>query len=149
MSSKAGKLSKAIKNKLMFPQEMYETFIGSALICNYIFEQWPEEEKQRVIKKWKTIKRNPSNYFDFESTWNINKIYEVFEVKRTWNYPVCMVTSEFNALVLPYATDEDKVIPLPVREDALLPLTARKAKTIQVIDWEGDLIEKDKSESAS
>lgn len=144
MSSKASKLSKTIHNKLMFPEEMYSTFIGSALICNYIFEKWDAAEIKRIIALWKTIKRNPSNYFDVESTWNINKIYEVFKVKRTFDYPVCIVTSDFNCLVVPYAIDEDKVFPLSVREDGFLPATVRKAKSIRIIDWND---EEDKSTS--
>lgn len=150
MSSRVGKLKHEIKNKLIFPEEMYNTFIGSALICNYIFEQWPTEELKRVLKLWKTIKRNPTNYFtDIESIWNINKIYEIFKVKRTWDFPVCIVTSDFNCLVVPYSTDEDKIIPLPIREDCFYPATVRKAKSIQVVDWNGDLqSEENKSESS-
>lgn len=150
MSSRAGKLKNDIKNRLIFPEEMYNTFIGSVLICNYIFEQWDEAELKRVLKLWKTVKRNPTNYFqDIESTWNINTILDVFKVKRTWNYPVCIVTSDFNCLCTPYATDEDKVIPLPIREDAFMPATVRKAKSIQVVDWDGEYTNNEENKSES
>lgn len=138
MSSRAGKLSKEVKNKKIFPDEMYNTFIGSAVICNYIFEQWPEEEVKRIIKLWKTVKRNPTNYFkNIPDTWNIIKIWEVFGLKRSEDWPLCVVTSDFNCLCVPYAIDEDKVIPLTVREDGFLSATVRKAKSIIVVDWNG------------
>lgn len=138
MSSKAGKLAKSVNNKKLFPDAMYETFIGSTIICNYIFEQWNKEEVERVIKLWKTVKRNPTEYFKtIPDTWNILKIWEVFGLKRSADWPLCVVTSDFNCLCVPYATDEDKVIPLTVREDGFLPATVRKAKKIVVVDWEG------------
>lgn len=138
MSSKAGKLAHTINTRI-FPDEMYTNFIGSVIITNYMFEQWEDVKLTEVKKLWKKIKKTPDTYFKtVEECYDILKIFEVFGLTRTWDYPVCLVTSDYGALICPYATDEDKIYPLPIREDCFYPTTIRKAKTIQVINWNNE-----------
>lgn len=113
-------------------------FIGSVLLMAICFEEKYASKVQKEKLYWKFIKasKNPTKYFkSIEDTWNINKILQAFEIKRTNDWPVCLVTSDINCLLCPYVTDEDNVIPLSPRTDGFPGYTLRHAKSIQVINW--------------
>jgi len=114
------------------------TFIGSVLLMASCFEDKYASKVQKEKLYWKYMKasKDPSKYFkSVEDTWNINKILQAFEIKRTHEWPVCLVTSEYNCLLCPYVIDEDNVIPLSPRSDGFPVYTIRHAKSIQVINW--------------
>lgn len=151
MSSKAKKIEKSLSS-LIFPKQMYETFAGSVIVCNYIFEgkTWEDGKLQEVRKLWSKVSAHPEKYFEEnKDAYDMGKILKVFGLERTWEYPVVLVKSKLNALVMPYITDKDeegnlKVYPLPLREDMFLPYTARHPESIQVINWSENEKEKDR-----
>ena len=107
-----------MKKPVVAINNLATTFIGSVILCACIFEPkyQSEEEKIRLYWRYEKIGKNPKKYFSsVEDTWNIKKILEAFNIERTWDWACCMVTSDRNCLLPPYAIEEDKIIPLPSR----------------------------------
>lgn len=117
---------------------MASTFIGSVVLMATCFEPELNSPEKQCDLYWKYIKmsKKPQKYFkDTKDTWDINKILDAFGIERTWEWPVCLVTSDKNCLLCPYTTDEDKVIPLSPRIDGLPGYTLRHVESIQLIKW--------------
>ena len=127
-----------MKKPVVAINNLATTFIGSVILCACIFEPkyQSEEEKIRLYWLYEKIGKKPKKYFNsVEDTWNIQKILEAFNIERTWDWACCMVTSDRNCLLTPYATEEDKIIPLPIRTDCLAGYTLKHAVKIQLIKW--------------
>lgn len=124
MSSLHSMKKEIAKNTLMFAPDMYNNLLGSVIISAYILSE--EKPVVSVINKmWRTIKKNPKLVdFWLDDPDFIDKSLELFAMKRPENFPVAMVQSNFNALVMPYV--EGQLFPL--REDGVYPMTASKGK---------------------
>lgn len=130
-----------MKKTVVQLNDMATTFIGSVVLmaCCFEPEYNSDEFKQKMYWKYTKMSKNPFGHFKtIEDTWNIEKILEAFELVRTWDWPVCLVTSDKGCLLCPYATDEDKIIPLSPRPDGFPVYTIRKPESIQLINWSKD-----------
>lgn len=118
------------KNNSMFVPEMYNNILGSIIISAYILS----EEKPSLTetkKMWRKIRKNPKMVdFWLDDPDFIDKALKLFGMKRPDYFPVAMVQSDFNALIMPYI--DGKLYPL--REDGVFPMTASKGK-IYPIDF--------------
>lgn len=114
----------------MFAPEMYNNLLGSVVISAYILS----EEKPSLLEikqKWRQLRKNPKKVdFWLDDPNFIDKALELFEMKRPDYFPVAMVQSDFNALIMPFI--DGKLYPL--REDGIYPMTASKGK-IYIIDF--------------
>lgn len=114
----------------MFAPEMYNNLLGSVVISSYILS----EEKPSLLEikqKWRHLRKNPKKVdFWLDDPNFIDKALELFEMKRPDYFPVAMVQSDFNALIMPFV--DGKLYPL--REDGVFPMTASKGK-IYPIDF--------------
>lgn len=112
------------KNNLMFVPEMYNNLLGSVIISAYILS----EEKPSLLEikqKWRQLRKNPKKVdFWLDDPDFIDKALKLFEMKRPDYFPVAMVQSDFNALIMPFV--DGKLYPL--REDGVFPMTASKGK---------------------
>lgn len=127
------------KNNLMFVPEMYNNLLGSVIISAYILS----EEKPSLTetkKKWRQLRKNPKKVdFWLDDPNFIDKALKLFDMKRPDYFPVAMVQSDFNALIMPYI---DGTL-YPLREDGVFPMTASKGKIYPIDftnnkDGEGD-----------
>ena len=130
MSSLHSMKKEIAKNNLMFAPEMYNNLLGSVVISAYILS----EEKPSLLeikKKWRQLRKNPKKVdFWLDDPNFIDKALELFEMKRPDYFPVAMVQSDFNVLIMPFV--DGKLYPL--REDGIYPLTASKGR-IHIIDF--------------
>lgn len=114
----------------MFAPEMYNNLLGSVVISAYILS----EEKPSLLEikqKWRQLRKNPKKVdFWLDDPNFIDKALELFEMKRPDYFPVAMVQSDFNALIMPFV--DGKLYPL--REDGIYPMTASKGR-IYIIDF--------------
>ena len=114
----------------MFVPEMYNNLLGSVVISAYILS----EEKPSLLEikqKWRQLRKNPKKVdFWLDDPNFIDKALKLFEMKRPDYFPVAMVQSDFNALIMPYI---DGTL-YPLREDGVFPMTASKGK-IYPIDF--------------
>lgn len=130
MSSLHSMKKEIAKRSLMFEPDMYNNVFGSVVISAYILSK--EKPVVPVINKmWREIKKN-HNLVDFwlDDPDFIDKVLDLFCMKRPKNFPIAMVQSEFNVLFMPYV--EGQLFPL--REDGIYPMTASKGK-IYPIDF--------------
>lgn len=119
------------------------SFIGTVLLMAMCFEEeyQSDTEKSRLYWLYSKISKNPKKYFaTLEDTWNIDKVLEVFDVKRTKSWQVCIVSSDKNTLLCPYVIDtsdenEHKIIPLTPRPDGMMIYTLKHAKQIVPVNW--------------
>lgn len=130
MSSLHSMKKEIAKNNLMFAPEMYNNLLGSVVISAYILS----EEKPSLLEikqKWRQLRKNPKKVdFWLDDPNFIDKTLKLFVMKRPDYFPVAMVQSDFNALIMPYI--DGKLYPL--REDGVFPMTASKGK-IYPIDF--------------
>lgn len=118
------------KNNLLFVPEMYNNLLGSLVISAYILsEEKPSLTETKKI--WRQLRKNPKKVdFWIDDPDFIDKALGLFGMKRPDYFPVAMVQSDFNALIMPYI--DGKLYPL--REDGVFPMTASKGK-IYPIDF--------------
>lgn len=130
MSSLHSMKKEIAKNNLLFVPEMYNNLLGSVVISAYILS----EEKPSLLEikqKWRQLRKKPKKVdFWLDDPNFIDKALELFEMKRPDYFPVAMVQSDFNALIMPYI--DGNIYPL--REDGVFPMTASKGK-IYPIDF--------------
>ena len=124
MSSLHSMKKEIAKNNLMFAPEMYNNLLGSVIISAYILS----EEKPSLLEikqKWRQLIKKPKMVdFWLDDPNFIDKSLELFGIKRPDYFPVAMVQSDFNALIMPYI---DETL-YPLREDGVFPMTASKGK---------------------
>lgn len=130
MSSLHSMKKEIAKNNLLFAPEMYNNLLGSVAISAYILS----EEKPSLLEikqKWRQLRKNPKKVdFWLDDPDFIDKALELFEMKRPDYFPVAMVQSDFNVLIMPYIDGNL----YPLREDGVFPMTASKGK-IYPIDF--------------
>ena len=103
---------------------MYNNLLGSVIISAYILSG-KETDSVYINKMWREIKKNPKLVdFWLDDKDFIDKALDLFAMKRPDNFPVAMVQSNFNVLVMPYIDDQL----FPLREDGVYPMTAKKGK---------------------
>ena len=133
MSSKARKLSKQkIGGGLKFPVEMYNTTVGSIVICGIMFTKG-ELDYKKIRAKWRQFKK-AKDLFDIKDPLLIDKVLEWFGLKRPHHFPVAMVVSPYNILFAPYDKKRKRILPL--REDGFTGPTLRHGK-VYPIQFEG------------
>ena len=127
--------------------ELACSFIGTVLLMAICFEKEEQtpEEKSRLYFAYQKISKKPRKYFaSLEDTWNIDKILEVFDIKRTLGWQVCLVSSDYGTILCPYLEEETendkgekvkKIIPLSPRPDGIPTYTMRHAKKVIKIKW--------------
>lgn len=129
MSSKARKLQKQkVGGGLKFPVEMYNTTIGSIVICGLIFAREKADYKE-IRKKWREFKKE-KDLFKWEDPDLIDHVLEWFGLKRPKYFPIAMVHSPYNVLFCPY--DKKLKMVLPLREDGFTGPTIRYGKVYPV-----------------
>lgn len=130
MSSLHSMKKEIAKNNLLFVPEMYNNLLGSVVISAYILsEEKPSLTETKKI--WRQLRKNPKKVdFWLDDPDFIDKALKLFGIKRPDYFPVAMVQSDFNALIMPYI--DGKLYPL--REDGVFPMTASKGK-IYPIDF--------------
>lgn len=123
------------------------SFIGTVLLMAICFEkeEQTDEEKSRLFFAYQKIAKNPKKYFaSIEDTWNIDKVLEVFEIKRTMAWQVCLVSSDVGTILCPYIEEETenekgekimKMTPLSPRPDGFPVYSLRHAKKVIKIKW--------------
>lgn len=130
MSSLHSMKKEIAKNNLLFAPEMYNNLLGSVVISAYILS----EEKPSLLEikqKWRQLRKNPKKVdFWIDDPDFIDKALKLFGIKRPDYFPVAMVQSDFNVLIMPYI--DGNIYPL--REDGVFPMTASKGK-IYPIDF--------------
>lgn len=108
----------------MFAPDMYNNLLGSVIISAYILSE-EKTDKVFINHMWRTLKKNPEMVdFWLDDPDFIDKSLNLFAMKRPEYFPVAMVQSDFNALVMPYIDGQL----LPLREDGMFPMTASKGK---------------------
>lgn len=127
--------------------ELACSFIGTVLLMAICFEreEQTEEEKTRLFFAYQKISKHPQRYFkSLEDTWNIDKVLEVFDIKRTLGWQVCLVSSDYGTILCPYLEEEEKnekgeivkkIVPLSPRPDGVPTYTLRHAKKVIKIKW--------------
>lgn len=132
MSSKAKRLSKQkIGGGLKFPVEMYNTTVGSIVICGIMFTRG-ELDYKKIRAKWREYKK-AKDLFDLNDKDLIVKVLEYFGMKKPKYFPIAMVVSPYNVLFAPYEKKYKMVLPL--REDGFTGPTLRYGK-IYPIEFE-------------
>ena len=139
MSSKARKVGKKvgkIGGGLKFPVEMYNTTVGSIVICCLMFTK-KEVDYKRVRALWRKFKaevEKGEEPFSIEKETFVDDVLKYFELHRPIYFPVAMVTSGFNVLFAPYDKWNRRVLPL--REDGFAGPTLKYGK-VYPIKWNG------------
>lgn len=129
MSSKARKIAKQkLGGGLKFPIEMYNTTIGSIVICGIMFTRG-ELDYKKIRAKWREYKK-AENLFSFSDANLVDKVLEWFGMKRPKYFPIAMVVSSFNTLFAPY--DKKLKLVLPLREDGFTGPTLRYGKVYPI-----------------
>ena len=129
MSNKAKKIEKQkLGGCLKFPVEMYNTTVGSIVICGLIFARH-EVDYKKVRAKWREYKKQ-TDLFKWEDPDLIDKVLQWFGLKRPHYFPIALVQSPYNALFCPY--DKKLKMVLPLREDGFAGPTIRYGKVYPV-----------------
>lgn len=129
MSSKANKIAKEkrkLGGGLKFPVEMYNTTVGSIVICGLIFNRNVDVDYKKIRAKWKDFKKNGENLFTLQDEKVVDKVLEWFGLKRPHYFPIAMVVSPYNVLFAPYDKKLRRVLPL--REDGFTGPTLKYGK---------------------
>lgn len=134
MSSKAKKVSRRLGGGLHYPVEMYNTTVGSIVICGLIFHKGEEVDKKAIRAKWKKYKLSKDNLFDIKDPNLVDTVLEWFGLKRPKYFPIAMVVSPYNILFAPYDKKLKRVLPL--REDCFTGPTLKYGK-VYPIEWNG------------
>lgn len=139
MSNKANKIGKKLGKLgggLKFPVEMYNTTVGSIVICCLMFTR-KEVDYKRIRALWKQFRADMEkgvNPFDMQKETFVDDVLKYFELHRPVYFPVAMVVSDFNILFAPYDKKWKRVLPL--REDGFTGPTLKYGK-IYPIQWHG------------
>lgn len=131
MSNKANKIAKnkaKLGGGLKFPVEMYNTTVGSIVICGIMFTKG-ELDYKKIRAKWREYKKS-ENLFSLSDEKLIDKVLEWFGMKRPRYFPVAMVISPYNTLFAPYDKKIKRVLPL--REDGFTGPTLRYGKVYPI-----------------
>ena len=92
MSSRAKKLQRqAIGGGLKFPVEMYNTTVGSIVICGLIFTRQTVDYRE-IRKKWREFKKT-KDLFKWEDPDLVDKVLDCFGLKRPKYFPIALVQS--------------------------------------------------------
>lgn len=129
MSSTAKKVEKAVLggcNK--FPNEMYNTTVGSLVICGIMFSK-KEVDFKVIRKQWKSYKKTP-DMFDLADEDFIDKTLQYFGIERPRYFPIAFVQGITNCLFAPY--DKKHKLLLPLREDGFKGPTLRHGKVYPI-----------------
>lgn len=137
MSSKAKKVAEKvgrIGGGLRFPVEMYNTTVGSIVICCLMFTKKKVNYK-RIRALWKKFKaevKRGIEPFKLEDKTFVDDVLKYFELKRPKYFPIAMVVSPYNTLFAPYDKKLKRVLPL--REDCFTGPTLKYGK-VYPIEW--------------
>lgn len=137
MSSKANKIKKSVLGgKLKFPVEMYNTTVGSIVICCLMFTKNKVDYKKirALWRKFKAEVEKGGVPFDIQKASYVDDVLKYFGLHRPIYFPVAMVQSQFNVLFAPY--DKKYKMVLPLREDAFMGPTLKYGK-VYPIQWHG------------
>ena len=139
MSSQAKKVGKRVGKLgggLKFPIEMYNTTVGSIILCCLMFTKKDVDYKniRATWKKFKTDVDKGNVPFDIERETFVDDVLKYFGLHRPVYFPVAMVTSGFNVLFAPY--DKKYKMVLPLREDGFKGPTLKYGK-VYPIQWHG------------
>lgn len=127
MSNKCKKIQK-LGCSLKFPVEMYNTTVGSIVICGLIFSR-KEIDYKKIRAKWKEYKTK-KDLFSFDDPSLIDTVLKWFGLERPKYFPVAMVQSPYNVLFCPY--DRKYKTVLPLREDGFIGPTLRYGKVYPI-----------------
>lgn len=128
MSSKAKKIQK-MGCCLKFPVEMYNTTVGSIVICGLIFSR-TEVDYKEIRAKWRRYKASKADLFSMEDPKLIDTVLNWFGLERPNYFPIAMVQSPYNVLFCPYDKKLRRVLPL--REDGFSGPTIRYGKVYPI-----------------
>ena len=139
MSSKAKKVAKKVGKLgggLKFPIEMYNTTVGSIVICCLMFTKKEVDYKsiRALWKKFKAEVEKGGEPFDIEKPSFVDDVLKYFGLHRPVYFPIAMVASGYNVLFAPY--DKKWGMVLPLREDGFAGPTLRYGK-VYPIQWHG------------
>lgn len=132
VGKKVGKLGGGLK----FPVDMYNTTVGSIVICALMFTSRVVDYK-KIRATWRKLKakiEKGENVFDIEKASFVDDVLKYFSLHRPIYFPVAMVVSEYNILFAPY--DKKYKMVLPLREDGFMGPTLKYGK-IYPIQWHG------------
>lgn len=139
MSSQTKKVAKRVGKLgggLKFPIEMYNTTVGSIVICCLIFTRKVVDYK-KIRSLWKKFKNEVDKGeepFNIEKETFVDDVLKYFGLHRPMYFPIAMVTSGFNVLFAPYDKKYKRVLPL--REDGFAGPTLKYGK-VYPIQWHG------------
>lgn len=139
MSSKTKRVGKRVGKLgggLKFPVEMYNTTVGSIVICCLMFTK-KEVDYKKIRALWRKFKAKVEigvQPFDIEKESFVDDVLKYFGLHRPIYFPVAMVTSGFNVLFAPYDKKYKRVLPL--REDGFAGPTLKYGK-VYPIQWHG------------
>lgn len=137
MSSKANRISKGkLGGGLKFPVEMYNTTVGSIVICCLMFTK-KEVDYRQIRATWKKFKAEVNKGeepFSIEKASFVDDVLKYFGLHRPIYFPVAMVVSQYNVLFAPYDKKWKRVLPL--REDGFTGPTLKYGK-VYPIQWNG------------
>ena len=139
MSSQANKIGKKVGKLgggLKFPVEMYNTTVGSIVICALMFTKRYVDYKD-IRALWKKVKakmEKGESPFDLEKASFVDDVLKYFGLHRPMYFPVAMVVSPYNILFAPY--DKKYKTVLPLREDGFIGPTLKYGK-VYPIQWHG------------
>lgn len=139
MSSQAKKIGQSVGKLgggLKFPVEMYNTTIGSLVICCLIFTR-KEVSYKKVRATWKHLMAEVNKGvtpFDMEKSTFVDDVLAYFDLHKPIYFPVAMVVSDYNFLFAPY--DKKNKMVLPLREDGFMGPTLKYGK-VYPIQWHG------------
>ncbi len=139
MSSKANRVGKKVGKLgggLKFPVEMYNTTVGSIVICCLMFTK-KDVDYKRIRALWRKFKaevEKGAEPFSSEKATFVDDVLKYFELRRPSYFPIAMVVSSYNVLFAPYEKKYKRVLPL--REDGFTGPTLKYGK-IYPIQWHG------------
>lgn len=139
MSNKANRIKKRVGKLgggLKFPIEMYNTTVGSIVICCLMFTKKDVDYKKirATWRKFKAAVEKGEELFDIEKASFVDDVLKYFDLHRPVYFPVAMVSSGFNVLFAPYDKKLRRVLPL--REDGFAGPTLKYGK-VYPIQWHG------------
>jgi hypothetical protein len=139
MSNKANRIKKSVGKLgggLKFPIEMYNTTVGSIVICCLMFTKKDVDYKKirATWRKFKAAVEKGEEPFDIEKASFVDDVLKYFGLHRPVYFPVAMVSSGFNVLFAPYDKKYRRVLPL--REDGFAGPTLKYGK-VYPIQWHG------------
>lgn len=139
MSNKANRIKKKVGKLgggLKFPVEMYNTTVGSIVICCLMFTKKDVDYKKirATWRKFKVAVEKGEEPFDIEKASFVDDVLAYFDLHRPVYFPVAMVSSGFNVLFAPY--DKKHRMVLPLREDGFAGPTLKYGK-VYPVQWHG------------